>query len=103
MPPVTVAELSRRRDNYVVNLWRFMMENWTTRGVRVLASPRGRAGIIAGAIVLSCTSVPAPEGPSPLDQTLVASGKTTFRHDTYGDETFWTDTLHLNQVIQGGV
>src|SRR5690348_1790497 len=39
----------------------------------------------------------------PLDPALVAQGKTVFRLDTYGDESFWTDTLQLNQVIQSGV
>jgi mono/diheme cytochrome c family protein len=38
-----------------------------------------------------------------MSSSLVSAGKSTFRHDTYGDETFWTDTLHLNQVIQGNV
>lgn len=39
----------------------------------------------------------------PLDPALVAQGKTVFRLDTYGDESFWTDTLQLNQVIQSSV
>jgi len=39
----------------------------------------------------------------PLDPALVAQGKSIFRLDTYGDESFWTDTLQLNQVIQSGV
>ena len=39
----------------------------------------------------------------PLDPALVAQGKTIFRLDTYGDETFWTDTLQLNQVVQSSV
>ena len=39
----------------------------------------------------------------PLDPALVAEGKTIFRLDTYGDETFWTDTLQLNQVVQSSV
>ena len=29
----------------------------------------------------------------------VAQGKQTFRYETFGDETKWTDTLHLDQVI----
>ena len=29
----------------------------------------------------------------------IAQGKQTFRYDTFGDETKWTDTLHLDQVI----
>jgi mono/diheme cytochrome c family protein len=30
---------------------------------------------------------------------LIAEGKQTFRFDTFGDETKWTDTLHMDQVI----
>ncbi len=29
----------------------------------------------------------------------VATGQSIFRFDTFGDETFWTDTLHMHQVI----
>ena len=32
---------------------------------------------------------------------LVAEGKQTFRFDTFGDQAFWGDTLHLNQAIAG--
>jgi mono/diheme cytochrome c family protein len=35
-----------------------------------------------------------------VDSTLAAQGKDIFRMDTFGDETFWTDTLMMNQVIQ---
>jgi hypothetical protein len=34
---------------------------------------------------------------------LVAQGKTIFRSDTFGDEAFWTDTLHMNDVITSAV
>jgi len=30
---------------------------------------------------------------------LVAEGKQTFRFDTFGDETKWTDALHMDQVV----
>src|SRR3954471_18731874 len=30
---------------------------------------------------------------------LVAEGQQTFRFDTFGDETKWTDTLHMEQVV----
>ncbi|MEO7217608.1 MAG: hypothetical protein ABI026_05395 [Gemmatimonadaceae bacterium] len=33
----------------------------------------------------------------------MASGKQIFRFDTFGDEKFWTDTLHMEQVIQAAV
>ncbi len=39
----------------------------------------------------------------PLDPALVAAGQQTFRYDTFGDETFWTDTLKMNQVIEAAV
>src|SRR5919112_2381113 len=32
---------------------------------------------------------------------LVAQGKQTFRFDTFGDQAFWGDTLHLNRAIAG--
>ncbi|HXT17413.1 MAG TPA: hypothetical protein VN706_17365 [Gemmatimonadaceae bacterium] len=38
-----------------------------------------------------------------LDPALVAQGKDIFRFNTFGDETYWTDTLHMNSVVQGGV
>ncbi len=41
-----------------------------------------------------------PTGPSPDD---LAEGKETFRFDTFGDETFWTDTLRIHEVIQTAV
>ena len=44
-----------------------------------------------------------PTGPEPLDPALVAQGKTVFRLDTFGDETFWTDTLRMHEVIRTGV
>lgn len=34
---------------------------------------------------------------------LVAEGKRIFRFETFGNEPFWTDTLHLNEVIQTAV
>ncbi|HXU05756.1 MAG TPA: hypothetical protein VN903_32600 [Polyangia bacterium] len=39
----------------------------------------------------------------PLDPKVVAAGKETFRHDTFGDETFWTDVLQMNKVIETAV
>jgi hypothetical protein len=34
-------------------------------------------------------------------QQLVADGRKIFRFDTFGDEKFWGDTLHLHQAIAG--
>jgi cytochrome c553 len=38
-----------------------------------------------------------------LDPALVAQGMEIFRHDTFGDEVYWTDTLKMNEVIETGV
>ena len=32
---------------------------------------------------------------------LVSQGKQTFRFDTFGDQSFWGGTLHLNKTIEG--
>lgn len=37
------------------------------------------------------------------DQAFLDKGKDVFRFDTFGDETQWTDTLQMNQVIQAAV
>src|SRR5436305_3036289 len=44
------------------------------------------AGLLTGARL----DVPAP-------------GQYIFRHWTFGDEPFWTDTLHLNEVVETAV
>ena len=33
----------------------------------------------------------------------LAEGRSIFRFDTFGDETFWTDTLRMHEVIRTGV
>lgn len=35
--------------------------------------------------------------------TTALNGQEIFRFDTFGDEQFWTDTLHMNQVVETGV
>jgi hypothetical protein len=42
-------------------------------------------------------------GLSPDDPALIAQGKDIFRFDTFGDETFWTDTLRMHEVIRSAV
>lgn len=38
-----------------------------------------------------------------LDPALVAQGQEIFRFDTFGDETQWTDTLRMHEVIRTAV
>ncbi len=39
----------------------------------------------------------------PMNPALIAAGQTIFRFDTYGDQTFWTDTLRMHEVIRTSV
>ncbi len=38
-----------------------------------------------------------------VDTVLAAEGRDIFRLETFGDESFWTDTLKMNEVIQAAV
>src|SRR6059058_3627632 len=66
------------------------------------------------AILVACTDHPGPTAPAsravrlegllsgaPLN--VPAQGQYIFRHWTFGDEPFWTDTLHLHQVVETAV
>jgi hypothetical protein len=35
------------------------------------------------------------------DSSSIEEGRHTFRFDTFGDEAFWGDTLHLHEAIEG--
>jgi mono/diheme cytochrome c family protein len=58
----------------------------------------------AAGVALSCdaSGTLSPELEQ-LDSSLVADGRLIFRFDTFGDEKYWTDTLRMHEVIQGGV
>jgi cytochrome c553 len=43
------------------------------------------------------------EPASSFSPATLATGQSIFRFDTFGDETFWTDTLHMNDVIASSV
>ncbi|MEO6972689.1 MAG: hypothetical protein ABI135_04605 [Rhodoferax sp.] len=57
----------------------------------------------ATAMVAGCGGGSGPTADAPLDPALVAQGQQVFRYDTFGDETQWTDTLKMNQVISAAV
>jgi len=67
--------------------------------------------LIAALGFFSCTKsdighVPPGKGGldlPPLDQELVKQGQQVFRYWTFGDETFWTDVLQMNKVIEAAV
>ena len=67
-----------------------------------------RLGLLLGlTIAAACDGTPTSDGGGdrlrPLDPVLVAQGKDIFRHDTYGNEVFWTDTARMHEVIASTV
>ena len=65
---------------------------------RLLA--RSLAGCTAIFALAACSD---NSGGSGLSPTLVAKGKDIFRFETFGDESFWTDTLRMHEVIEQAV
>jgi len=57
-------------------------------------------GLGTSVLFSSCES---STGIRPPDPVLAAEGQKIFRFDTFGDETFWTDTLKMHLVIQSAV
>jgi len=58
---------------------------------------------LLGAALLTSVSACGDDGPDEASPQQLAQGQETFRFDTYGDETFWTDTLRMHEVISAGV
>ena len=44
-----------------------------------------------------------PSQSDTADEALVAQGKQIFRFDTFGDESQWSDTLRMHEVIRTAV
>ena len=85
-----------------------------------LLPPKPRAlpaklALVSFAILAACAGPPNPTAPAsgavpPPEDALAAGplhvparGQYLFRHWTFGDEPFWTDTLRLNGVVQAAV
>jgi mono/diheme cytochrome c family protein len=64
----------------------------------------GVALALAAALAVSCGSSESDPTPDPTkDPMRVAAGQQTFRYETFGDETKWTDTLQMQTVISTAV
>jgi mono/diheme cytochrome c family protein len=71
------------------------------------------AGLLLAVMVLACavdrrpTVPPSATAPSssdtPMNPATIASGQQIFRFDSYGDESYWTDTLRMHEVIASSV
>jgi mono/diheme cytochrome c family protein len=61
--------------------------------------------LLLGIFALGCSDSDDPssaKAPS-VDPELVTEGEEIFRFETFGDESFWTDTLRMNEVIESAV
>jgi mono/diheme cytochrome c family protein len=69
-----------------------------------LALPIALAFALFAAACGGGSSSPDPTGfESAAKQQTQLKGKQIFRYDTFGDETFWSDTLRLHEVIRSAV
>ena len=70
--------------------------------------------LLFAAALAACVEQPAPteagglaamwrHEPGAPDVDAVARGRQIFRHESWGDEVFWTDTLRLHEVVQAAV
>lgn len=64
--------------------------------------------LIAGVLLGGCArKKSASDGNQPAtteaSPALIAEGQRVFRFDTFGNETFWTDTLRMNEVVEKNV
>ncbi len=62
-----------------------------------LAAP---AALVAAAMLVAACG---DSHDSSADPAVIAKGKLTFRYDTFGDETQWTDLLRMHEVIRAAV
>jgi processive rubber oxygenase RoxA-like protein len=74
------------------------------RSMRLLRAVT-KAGMAAGASLLlaACGGGSHHEQDAAPDPALIAKGQQIFRYDTFGDETQWTDTLRMHEVIRTAV
>jgi cytochrome c peroxidase len=74
-------------------------------GRRVGAAAGVAAVLVLGGVIFNGTVSAFSTKAAPPDQAAAVSlfqqGRQIFRQDTFGDEAFWGDTLHLNQAIAG--
>ena len=79
------------------------------RGTRIIGLVvwRRRAGLAGAVAMVAALALPAcdegQEAEDKVDPALVEEGRQVFRHDTFGDERLWTDTLRLHEVVAAAV
>jgi cytochrome c5 len=75
------------------------------RDATICSAGRRSHTVVAGALLLAAAlGMPGCDSDSEEDDpVLIEEGKQVFRHDTFGDERFWTDTLRMHEVIESAL
>ena len=75
------------------------------RHARRVSGKLMQIGISGGSVMLvaACSIGSGQMANSTADSALVEQGKQIFRFDTFGDESQWTDTLRMHEVIRTAV
>ena len=58
--------------------------------------------LLPAALLLSLLAC-SDNGPNEATPAQIASGQQIFRFDTFGDDSFWTDTLRIHEIITAAV
>ena len=69
-------------------------------------NPDTRLKALAGVLVVTlaaCSHNSTQSMDPAIDAATIERGKSIFRFDTFGDETQWTDTLRMHEVIRSAV
>src|SRR5215207_7998804 len=74
--------------------------NWSLTCTALLATALSACDTPVADPVSSPSADPTPVA---VKAAVVDEGRTIFRFDTFGDETFWTDTLRMHEVIRTAV
>lgn len=84
-------------------VWRKAVRGAGIAASVVLATACGNnSGDAAGNAVQGENSASTGQSPA-MDSILLAQGQSIFRFDTFGDESLWTDTLRMHEVIRTAV
>jgi hypothetical protein len=57
--------------------------------------------LVAAIALTQCVKDKPGDNPDVDDPALISEGKNIFRFDTFGDEAFWSDVLHIDKAIAG--
>lgn len=66
----------------------------------MLGHPKATKALALAAILAAASCAP-PNGPDTVAR--LEEGREIFRHETFGDERFWTDVLRMHEVIEAAV